>query len=117
MDLTEDKAKEVLDFLAKKQGCLNIEVKQVYPSEYWCIGCVYLNHFGNESFLDLMYDNLFGKLVKVKSKTFSFKSFLNNMLKKSRDGHVVITFGLVRPFLSAYSNLYDILIEMDLSCA
>ena len=115
MDLTEEKAKEILDFLAKKQGCLNIEAKCTCPSDYWNIGCIYRNHFGAINFLLLSYDNsLFGK--HVKSKTLSYKSFLNNMLKKSRDGHVVKTFGLVSPFLPAYSNLYNILVEMDLSC-
>ena len=78
---------------------------------------MYRNHFENVNFLLLSYDNgFFGKQV-VKSKTLSYKSFLNNMLKKSRDGHVVETFGRARPFLPAYSNLYNILVEMDLSCA
>lgn len=112
MDLTEDKAKEVLDFLAKKQGCLSIEARCACPSDNWSIGCIYCSYL-EYNFLLLSYDdNLFGK--PVKSKTLSYKSFLNDMLKKSRDGHVVKTFGRAKPFLPAYSNLYDILVEMDL---
>ena len=77
---------------------------------------MYRNHFENVNFLLLSYDNgFFGK--QVKSKTLSYKSFLNNMLKKSRDGRVVKIFGLAGTFLPAYSNLYNILVEMDLSCA
>ena len=116
MKLSEDIAKEVLDFLAKKQGCLRIEARRDYPSNYWNIGCMYRNHFENVNFLLLSYDHsLFGK--RIMSKTLSYKSFLNNMLKKSRDGRVVKIFGLAGSFLPAYSNLYDILVEMDLSCA
>lgn len=115
MNLSEEKAKKILDFLAKKQGCLNIEARRDYPSNYWNIGCMYLNCSGVINFLLLSYGNgLFGK--RVVAKTLSYKSFLNNMLKKSRDGSVVKTFGLAGSFLPAYSNLYDILVEMDLSC-
>lgn len=110
--MTENKAKEILNFLAKKQGCLNIEARCACPSDDWGIGCIYRSYF-EYNFLLLSYDNiLFGK--PVKSKTLSYKSFLNDMLKKSKNGHVVKAFGIAKPFLPAYSNLYDILVEMDL---
>ena len=51
MKLSEEKAKEILDFLAKKQGCLRIEARRDYPSNYWNIGCMYRNHFENVNFL------------------------------------------------------------------
>ena len=110
MNLTEEKAKEILDFLARRIGCLRTEIQMLKNISF--INCIFIDIWQNTRKSALVYDNLFGDFVR--SDVPSYKSLLEDMIKESRNGHLVKAYGFSRPFLDVNADIYAILIEMDL---
>ena len=113
--MTENKAKEILDFLAKKAGFEEIAIKLKYPSKHYMLGCK--SHYDN----GIIFYVLFVKSESNKSndvlsiRSMSYKEALENLLKKSReDAKDIWCCSSERLFLSRHASLEEILIEMDL---
>ena len=115
--MTEDKAKEILDFLAKKAGFeeIAIKLKYLYPSKHYILGCK--KHYDN----GIIFYVLFAESKSNKSndvlsiRSMSYKEALENLLNKSRkDAKDIWCCSSERVFLSRHASLEEILIEMDL---
>ena len=109
MDLTEDQAKEILDFLAKKAGFEEIAIEDNFPTKHYTIECKkgiisYYLYAASES-------NKFNDILSICS--MSYKDALENLLKKSREDAKDV-WCCSRLFLFRHTSLEEILIEMDL---
>ena len=120
MDLTEDKAKEVLDFLVQKHGLGRISIDYDYASVNWKTQSIdRLNTY-------ILEQNSIDKhRYYVINHCTSYSQLLDYLLTKSSRGINVfietpteIEQGLRvenEIFFPAYMNLENILIEMDLN--
>ena len=113
--MTEKKAKEILDFLAKNAGFDEIAIKIKHPSKQYIIGCK--RHYDNGIIFYLLYAVSTNKSIDVLSiRSMSYKEALKTLLKKSReDAKYIWCCSSDRLFLSRHASLEEILIEMDLS--
>ena len=119
MDLSEDKAKKILDFLAKKAGYRELSIRSKYCSDK-------ANHFfiickqklePDDVFYDVDYrlyvaNHLYPNFSIISINSKSYANALKIMLEMSKDGKdIFCRYSLMLP---ARTNLEEILIEMDL---
>ena len=110
MDLSEDKAKEVLDFLARKSGYDNIDViKSELGSKHklYFIVCGFLDKHIRYALCDVY-------LMPIYVCSSSYAKILECLLEMSKDGKDIFGGSNDKLFLHAYISLEEILIEMDL---
>lgn len=119
-DLTEDKAKEVLDFLAKKAGYCKLSIKCKYGSDksrQFIIACKRKLE-PNDVFYDVDYRlyvayHLYQDFSIISIGSKSYANALKIMLEMSKNGKdIFCRYSLMLP---ARTNLEEILIKMDLS--
>ena len=113
--MTEEQAKEILGFLAKRAGYQTITLAfeknyflyaEPTPDELWHL-TLYLNF--KRTYLETTN---FGNPISIGS--CSFKAYLDKLLKLSRNGYDIYVFGHDCVFLRKNTSLEEILIEMDL---
>ena len=118
MDMTEEKAKEILDFLAKKFGYDGIQLYKY--NDFWT------NVFGNKLFYIICITHnyctngltatsfLYGKSGFAIMVPNLYDEALKQLIKISSAGEEITNGDRSKVFLPAYSSLEEILIEMDL---
>ena len=109
--IAEEKAKEILDFLARKAGCVEVDIRSSKVNGIRIIGCISSNP---TRFRALIASNIFGG-KRITSKDCSYVECLRKIFKLSSDGHAIKIFAYLKPFLEANTNLDTILVEMDLA--
>lgn len=118
--MTEDKAKKILDFLAKKAGYRELSIKSKYGSDkvsQFFIVCKRKLE-PNDVFYDVDYRlyvayHLYQDFSIISIGSKSYANALKTMLEISKDGKdIFCRYSLMLP---ARTNLEEILIEMDLS--
>ena len=118
MGMTEDKAKEILDFLAKKFGYDGIQLYKhndfwtnVFGNKLFYIRCIthsnYTNNVTDASFL-------YGKSGVAIMVPNLYDEALKQLIEISSAGEEITNSNRSKVFLPAYSSLEEILIEMDL---
>lgn len=115
MDLTEKKAKEILDFLARKAGCDCIEINYANNVDCWIPHCyTWLcspsSANNSEAIVGNIWSSDFVQHFKIHKKSYAM--LLEKMLKTSSNGFDVYGGGKI--LLPSCSILEAILIEMDL---
>ena len=125
--MTEKKAKEILDFLARKTG--NAEFKLVEHFRNFSLGQLqdssksWVATVKYESFVEILWFKSSNRMIlAVKSKDKSYAKVLDEIFKLSKDGIDIRCLRLSRHdarrnidvFLPACSSLEEILVEMDL---
>ena len=120
--MTEEKAKEILGFLAKRSGyqtTLTFEKNNLHDDsdELWHLELCFLvyektirQHFLVKK-THLETTN-FGDPISIGS--CSFKKYLDKLLELSRNGYDIKMFASNKMFLDKFTRLEEILIEMDL---
>ena len=109
--MTEKQAKDILDFLARKAGCVEVNIRSSNAGSIGIIGCISSNP---TIFRALVVDHIFGG-KSITSKDCSYIECLRQIFKLSRKGHVIKIYAWSNIFLKANANLDAILVEMDLS--
>ena len=107
MDLTEEKAKEILDFLARKLGYESFSL-----SRGWGICKIPKHRMYDPGYDRLCLDCYVPYFMKRKTKTYA--QALDAMLKTSRYGKDIWCGIPAMVYLPACSSLEQILIHMDL---
>ena len=112
--MTEEKAKEILDFLARKIGfdrfVIEFDIEEYLDDrECYVAGCM---KNGYSIGIDLMQVESNGGWDLVRMSSLSYVKMLENLLEMSRIGGRFICES--REFLPANTFLESILIEMDL---
>ena len=115
--MTEDKAKKILNFLAKKIGYDGIQLYK--HNDFW-------TNFGNKLFYircithsyctnDIITASfLYGKLGNAIMVPNRYDEALKQLIEISSAGEEITSINRSKVFLPAYSSLEEILIEMDL---
>jgi hypothetical protein len=123
MNMTEEKAKEVLDFLARKIGYDGIQLYE--HNDFWTT-VFWPKIFGNKPFYirciayrDCTNDIattafLYHKLGVPIITPNRYDEALRHLIELSSAGEEITYDNRVKVFLPAYSSLEEILIEMDL---
>ena len=110
MDLSEEKAKDILEFLARKIGCDNISFAKSMNDAYnyiivcECLGC---------------YAVCDTRLMPIGVCSPLYAKILEGLLEMSKDGKDIFCVSIFcasrkKLFLHARASLEEILIEMDL---
>ena len=105
MDLSEEKAKDILEFLARKIGCDNISFAKSMNDAYnyiivcECLGC---------------YAVCDTRLMPIGVCSPLYAKILEGLLEMSKDGKDIFCGFKDKLFLHAHTSLEEILIEMDL---
>lgn len=128
--MTEEKAKEILGFLAKRSGYQTITlalkknefyVEPTPPDELWYLELCF--HASEKTYIDDIHHLLNFKRTYLETTSFSnpisigscsFKAYLDKLLKLSRNGYDIRVFSYDWVFLKKNTNLENILVEMDL---
>lgn len=115
MGLSEEKAKEVLDFLARKSGHDNVcVIKSKLGSKhnmYYLIMCGFLDKHIRHVLCDAY-------LMPIYVCSSSYAKILEYLLKMSKAGKYIWCGSIDRKeklFLHAHTSLEEILVEMDLN--
>ena len=111
--MTDERAKEILDFLARKAGFDGFTPRSWYglDGNFKCIAAVFdsdhrLNHL-------YAYDENYWVTIDMRKKT-DYARALEKMLEWSSKGENVETIN--KMYLPAYASLEQIEVEMDLDC-
>ena len=124
MELTEEKAKEILNFLAKQSGdqTITLGFKKNYlllhdADEVWHLELCFHDSEKTDKHLRFKKSYLettnFGDPISIGS--CSCKAYLDKLLELSRNGYDIMIFNRAQMFLKKNTSLEEILVEMDLS--
>lgn len=112
--MTEDKAKQILDFLARKIGYDEVVINHQFALENntnaYVLGCKKLNDI---HFLYIWSNDMNTITLIGCSNPMSYAEALENMLEISKDTNIYSGF-INKLFLHAHASLEEILVEMDL---
>ena len=119
MELDEDKAKEILDFLARKAGYCKLSIKRKHDndkSRQFVIACKPKLDL-DDTLYDIDYvlyaaNRLCPNFLVISLRSMSYANALKTMLKLSRSGKDM--FCRTNLMLPAYTSLEEIIIKMDL---
>ena len=114
MRLNEEKAKEILDFLAKKAGYERVEIFLYSESQYWLEFCGKRN-----GCLVLAYDNILDCYKNLYFRENSYVACLKRMLELSNKNFSIVTDDLYYKYketcvVKPYTTLEELLIRHDL---
>ena len=114
MRLNEEKAKEILDFLAKKAGYERVEIFLYSESQYWLEFCGKRN-----GCLVLAYDNILDCYKNLYFRENSYVACLKRMLELSNKNFSIVTDDLYYKYketcvVEPYTTLEELLIRHDL---
>lgn len=109
MDLTENKAKEILDFLARKLGYEGFSLSRGWGM---CKISKHKIHSKDPGYDRLCLNHYEPYFMKMKTKTYV--QALDAMLKTSRYGKDIWCGIPAMVYLPAHSSLEQVLIRMDL---
>ena len=108
--MTDKKAKEILDFLARRAGYCSFAVFYSISEYMPCVleetGCM------KHSLYQIIKPSPIGS--KILLSNVNYRNVLSNFLKYSEDGYDIETDNIGEIFLPAHSSLEQILVEMDL---
>ena len=112
MDLSEEKAKEILDFLARKIGYDNIcVIKSMHELKHDVHSNLIVCKFSNKRTCHILCD---AHWMPIDVCSSSYAKILECLLEMSKDGKDIFGGSNDKLFLHAYISLEEILIEMDL---
>ena len=119
MDLSEDKAKEILDFLAREAGYCKLFIRRKYSyekSRQFVVACKVKLEL-DDTLYDLDHqlyaaNRLCPNFLIVSLKSMSYVNALKTILKLSKDGKDIFCRNSL--MLPAYTSLEEIIIKMDL---
>ena len=111
--MNEEKAKKILQFLAKKLGYDGLKFYNVHIAvvKYDKDSKMYYN----KSCLYVGKRNLLYKLYKLPDNAKSYANVLDDMLKLSRKGYHIETYRYDQIFMPAYATIETLEIEADLA--
>ena len=106
--MTEEKAKEILDFLARKAGCVEVDIRISEVDGIGIIGCISSNLIKFRALIA-------GNILRITSKDCSYAECLRKIFKMSKAGYAIKIYAWQNLFLEANTDLENILVEMDLA--
>ena len=110
MDLSEEKAKEILDFLARKIGYDNIcVIKSMHELKHDVHSNLIVCKFSNKRTCHILCD---AHWMPIDVCSSSYAKILEYLFEMSKAGKDIIC--REKLFLHAHTSLEEILIEMDL---
>ena len=107
--MTEEKAKDILDFLARKVGCLRVDIRRPHENYKGFIGCI----SSNPTRFRVLANGT--TAMCITSKDCSYAECLRKIFKMSKAGYAIKIYAWQNLFLEANTDLENILVEMDLA--